>query len=116
MARRAALATAGALTIVLLAAAVAAVNLGLLRVTGDTGQVGRLDSNDLVHPAVVHQDAPMDTTAPPGGGGAGTDNESRGGEPDSHGFHAGDLRVHDEHGVRGRAPAGEHFMGRQDDD
>ena len=114
MARRAALATAGALTIVLLAAAVAAINLGLLRVTGDTDQVGQLDSNDLVHPAVVHQDEPMDTTA--GGGGAGTDKESRRGEPDGRGFHADDLRVHDEHGVRGRAPAGEHFMGRQDDD
>ena len=48
MTRRAALATAGAITIVLLAAAAAiATNLGVLRVATDTGSVGGLSATEL---------------------------------------------------------------------
>ena len=48
MTRRAALATAGAITIVLLAAAAAiATNLGMLRVASDTGSAGGLSATEL---------------------------------------------------------------------
>ena len=48
MTRRAALATAGAITIVLLAAAAAiATNLGVLRVATDTGSAGGLSATEL---------------------------------------------------------------------
>src|SRR5512132_2506465 len=57
MTRRAALATAGAITIVLLAAAAAiATNLGVLRVATDTGSAGGLDATDLA-PIVSQQPA-----------------------------------------------------------
>ncbi len=59
MTRRAALATAGAITIVLLAAAAAiATNLGVLRVATDTGSVGGLSATELA--PVVSAQQPAD--------------------------------------------------------
>jgi hypothetical protein len=63
MTRRAALATAGAITIVLVAAAAAiAANLGLLRVATDTGSAGGLSATELA-PAVGAQQPAGDSGA-----------------------------------------------------
>ena len=63
MTRRAALATAGAITIVLLAAAAAiATNLGMLRVATDTGSAGGLSATELA-PAVGSQQPAGDAGA-----------------------------------------------------
>ena len=58
MTRRAALATAGAITIVLLAAAAAiATNLGMLRVATNTGSAGGLRPTDLASTVTAQQPA-----------------------------------------------------------
>jgi hypothetical protein len=81
MTRRTALATAGGLTIVLLAAAAAvATNLGLLQVSTDTGQVGRLSSADLAPAREVQQPTPPGAQAP-GDDGGGAQEPAGGGEP-----------------------------------
>jgi hypothetical protein len=113
MTRRAALATAGAITIVLLAAAAAiATNLGVLRVATDTGSVGDLSATELA-PAVGAQQPPGDAgavrTDNPDGAQA-QEPEDRAGEDRS------GLGASDDH----RNPAGkaqdEHYGGRNDDD
>jgi hypothetical protein len=113
MTRRAALATAGAITIVLLAAAAAiATNLGVLRVATDTGSAGGLSAAELA-PAVGAQQPAGDSEA------VGTDNpngakarepEDGAGE-DQSGSGAGDDHL---------SPAGkaqdERYRGQNDDD
>jgi hypothetical protein len=81
MTRRTALATAGALTIVLLAAAAAvATNLGLLQATTGTGQVGRLSPADLAPTREVQQATPPATRAAGDDGGSAQESVD-GGEP-----------------------------------
>jgi hypothetical protein len=113
MTRRAALATAGAITIVLLAAAAAiATNLGVLRVATDTGSAGGLDATDL---------APVVSAQQPAGdpGAARTDDASgaQAREPgddssadDRSGVEPGDDRSPDSQ------PQDERYKGRNDDD
>jgi hypothetical protein len=112
MARRTALVTAGALTVVVIAVAA---NLGLLRLAGDTGPVGRLGPADLAPTAVVERSA---TTATGPANGQGTEaagpapgNPSTPGRP----WHD-DPRFDD--GRAGPVERGfeRHFGGRQDDD
>ena len=113
MTRRAALATAGAITIVLLAAAAAiATNLGVLRVATDTGPTGGLSATEL---------APVVSTQQPVGdaGAARTDtaNAGQAREP-------GDGSVEDQSGLESsddhRSPDSqthdERYEGRDDDD
>lgn len=118
MKRRTALATAGAVTIVLLAAAAAvATNLGLLQVSTDTGQVGRLSPTELAPAREIQQTpAGTDTTSDSGVDAQGdTQGSTSGGEPgqarpddglgrDDGGAAHEDTRTH------------EPFEGRQDDD
>ena len=67
MTRRAALATAGAITIVLLAAAAAiATNLGLLRVATDSGSAGGLGATELATTVSAQQPAGGPEAAPTG--------------------------------------------------
>jgi hypothetical protein len=113
MTRRAALATAGAITIVLLAAAAAiATNLGVLRVATDTGSAGGLSATEL---------APVVSTQQPAGdpGAARTDDTSgaQAWEPgddssadDRSGVEPGDDRSPDSQ------PQDERYEGRDDDD
>ena len=117
MRRRTALATAGALTIVLLAAAAAvAANLGLLRATTDTGQVGRLNPADLAPARVVEQPAPGGATAPADEGPVGTEGQS-GTTGTSGAARAGDDSLNDGRlGHEGGRTTREHFEGRGDDD
>jgi hypothetical protein len=115
MTRRTALATAGALTIVLLAAAAAvATNLGLLQVTTGTGQVGRLSPADLAPAGEVQQATPPGTAATSGDSGAeqgSASGDEPGGAPASSTLGHDDGRAgHDD----GRTH--ERFEGRQDDD
>src|SRR5512132_746590 len=113
MTRRAALATAGAITIVLLAAAAAiATNLGVLRVATDTGSVGGLSATELA-PAVDAQQPASDS------GAVGTDNPNgaQAREPeDGAGEDRSGLGASDDH----LSPAGkaqdERYGGRNDDD
>ena len=109
MTRRAALATAGAITIVLLAAAAAiAANLGVLRVATDTGSAGGLDATDLATAVTVQQH--------PGDSGSG-----RGDDPAPDPGHDGSAN--DRSGIdpgedprpEGE-PQNEHYEGRGDDD
>jgi len=112
MTRRAALATAGAITIVLLAAAAAiATNLGVLRVATDTGPAGGLSATEL---------APVVSTQQPVGdsGAARTDDASgaQAREP-------GDSSADDRSGVEpghdrspDSRPKDERYEGRDDDD
>jgi hypothetical protein len=121
MTRRTALATAGALTIVLLAGAAVATNLGLLRMTGDTGQVGRLSPADLVTAVDVQQSAPAGGTAPAGeaassGGGAGSSGDTEGKEPGERERFGDRLGRDDGSGLQGGGLPRERFQGRQDDD
>ena len=112
MTRRAALATAGAITIVLLAAAAAiAANLGVLRVATDTGSAGGLTATDLA-PAVS-------TQQPAGDPGAYGDDDPSGvqaREPSDD--RSGDDRSGVEPGGPGppTAGAGRALRGRDDDD
>jgi hypothetical protein len=113
MTRRAALATAGAITIVLLAAAVAiAANLGVLRVATDTGSAGGLGATDLA-PTVSAQQPAGDR------GAVRTDDASgvQAGEPgddssadDRSGVEPGHDRSPDSR------PKDERYEGRDDDD
>jgi hypothetical protein len=113
MTRRAALATAGAITIVLLAAAAAiATNLGVLRVATDTGSAGGLSATEL---------APVVSAQQPAGdpGAARTDNPNgaQAREPeDGAGEDRSGLGASDDH----LSPAGkardERYEGRNDDD
>ena len=112
MTRRAALATAGAITIVLLAAAAAiATNLGVLRVATDTGSAGGLGATEL---------APVVSAQQPAGdpGAARTDDASgaQAREP-------GDSSADDRSGVEpghdrspDSQPQDERYEGRDDDD
>lgn len=109
MTRRAALAMAGAITIVLLAAAAAiAANLGVLRVATDTGSAGGLDATDL---------GTTVTTQHPGDPGSvrGDDQRqepSHDGSPDDRpGIEPGDDHRPDDH-----QREDEHYQGREDDD
>ena len=113
MTRRAALATAGVITIVLLAAAAAiATNLGVLRVATDNGTVGDLSTSELA-PAVGAQqpagDARAARTDNPNGAQA-REPEDGAGE-DRSGLGVGDDQL---------SPAGkaqdERYEGRDDDD
>ena len=117
MARRTALVTSGALTIVVIAAiAAVAANIGLLRLAGDTGPVGRLAPGDLAPTAVVEQPATTSGTTPAGGQG------TEGGTPSPARLSSqGRLLPDDSRFDSRRAQPGErrtapHFEGRQDDD
>jgi hypothetical protein len=114
MTRRAALATAGAITIVLLAAAAAiAANLGLLRVATDTGSVGGLGATELA-PTVSAQQPAGDPEAVPTGDASGA--QAR--EPSDDG--SADDRSGVEPGDDHRSPDSqlqdEPYAGRGDDD
>jgi hypothetical protein len=115
MRRRTALATAGAIAIVLLAAAAAATNLGLLRVTTDTGQVGQLNPTELATTEVARQATPVGTPTAGDDGGAGpragTTAPAGVGKP-------GDDRSGDRLGRAGHEGTRTHerFEGRADDD
>jgi hypothetical protein len=116
MRRRTALATAGALTIVLLAAGAAvATNMGLLRISTGTGQVGQLSPANLAPARVVERAAAGDATASGDGGGAGAQGLT--GRDEAGGVRSGDDVARDEDDTGhdwGRAP--ERFQGREDDD
>ena len=113
MSRRAALATAGAITIVLLAAAAAiATNLGVLRVATDTGPTGGLSATELApvvrtqHPvgdsgAARPDDTSGDQAWEPGDGSV----EDRSGLESSDDHRSPDSQTHDER-----------YEGRDDDD
>jgi hypothetical protein len=113
MTRRAALATAGAITIVLLAAAAAiATNLGVLRVATDTGPAGGLSATELA-PAVGAQQ-------PVGDSGAVRTDDTSGDQA----WEPGDRSVEDRSGLESsddhRSPDSqthdERYEGRDDDD
>jgi hypothetical protein len=110
MTRRMALATAGAITIVLLAAAAAiAANLGVLRVATDTASAGDLTATDLA-PAVTTQQPASDP------GAVRTDEDRSGvegrepGDDRSGGVEPGDHRPGEDQ------QADERYEGREDDD
>ena len=113
MTRRAALATAGAITIVLLAAAAAiAANLGVLRVATDTGSAGGLGATDLA-PTVSAQQ-------PAGDPGAVRTDDASGAQAREPG---GDSSADDRSGVEpghdrspDSRPKDERYEGRDDDD
>lgn len=108
MTRRAALATAGAITIVLLAAAAAiAANLGVLRVATDTGLAGGLDATDLATTVTTqHSGVP--------GSVRGDDQAQEPGHDGSADDRSG-IEPGDDHWPDGQAQD-EHFEGRDDDD
>jgi hypothetical protein len=109
MTRRAALATAGAITVVLLAAAAAiAANLGVLRVATDTGSAGGLRAADLA-PAVTGQQPAADT------GTVQTDDTSsaQAREP---GDDSSGVEPSDDHRSPDSRPQDERYEGRDDDD
>ena len=114
MTRRAALATAGAITIVLLAAAAAiATNLGVLRVATDTGSAGGLSATEL---------APVVSTQQPAGdsGAARTDDTSgdQAWEPGDE-LRRGPVRgwsPGDDHRSPDSQTQDERYEGRDDDD
>ena len=113
MTRRAALATAGAITIVLLAAAAAiAANLGVLRVATATGSAGGLGATDLA-PTVSAQQPAGDR------GAVRTDDASgaQAGEPgdDSSLDDRSGIEPGEDHRPDGQ-PQNEHYEGRGDDD
>ena len=113
MTRRAALATAGAITIVLLAAAAAiATNLGVLRVATDTGSVGGLSATEL---------APVVSTQQPAGDSAAARTDDTSGDQ---AWEPGDGSVEDRSGLESsddhQSPDSqtqdERYEGRDDDD
>lgn len=116
MRRRTALATAGVIAIVLLAAAAAAAtNLGLLRVTTDTGHVGQLNPTELAPTEVARQATPVGTPTAGDDGGAGP----QGGTTAPAGVgKPGDDRSGDRLGRAGHETTRtrERFEGRGDDD
>jgi len=109
MTRRAALASAGAITIVLLAAAAAiAANLGVLRVATDTGSAGGLDATDLA--TTVTTQHPGDPE--PARGDDQAQEPSHDGSPDDRpGIEPGDDHRPDDHQRKD-----EHYQRREDDD
>ena len=112
MTRRAALATAGAITIVLLAAAVAiAANLGVLRVATDTGSAGGLGATDLA-PTVSAQQPAGDPGAVRTDDASGAQAREPGDSPadDRSGVEPGHDRSPDSR------PQDERYEGRDDDD
>jgi hypothetical protein len=113
MTRRAALATAGAITIVLLAAAAAiAANLGVLRVATDTGSAGGLGTTDLA-PTVSAQQPAGDPRA------VRTD-DTNGGQAEEPSDSSADDRSGvepgDDHRSPDSRPQDERYEGRGDDD
>jgi hypothetical protein len=109
MTRRAALATAGAITIVLLAAAAAiAANLGVLRVATDTGTAGGLDATDLA--TTVTAQHPGDPGPVRGG-----DQAQEPGH-DSFPDDRSGIEPDDGHRPADHQPQTEHYEGRDDDD
>ena len=109
MTRRAALATTGAITIVLLAAAAAiAANLGVLRVATDTGSAGGLNATDLATTVTVQQH--------PGDSGSvrGDDQAQQPGHDGSADDQSG-IEPGDDHWPDGQAQD-QHVEGRDDDD
>ena len=115
MTRRTALVTAGALTIVVIAAiAAVAANIGLLRLAGDTGPVGRLGPADLAPTAVMGQPA---NTGPARGQGTEGENPAPGSVSSGPGqpWHD-DSRFDDRRPGPDEHRAEQHFEGRQDDD
>jgi hypothetical protein len=114
MTRRAALATAGAITIVLLAAAAAiAANLGLLRVATDTGSAGGLVATELA-PTVSAQQPAGDPEAVPTGAASGAQAQ----EPsdDSSADVRSGVEPGDNHRSSGSQLQDEPYAGRGDDD
>jgi hypothetical protein len=112
MTRRAALTTAGAITIVLLAAAAAiATNLGVLRVATDTGSAGGLGATDLT-PAVITQRPSEDPSAVP------TDDAGQAREPgdDSSADDRSAVEPNDDRRSPDNQPENERYAGRDDDD
>jgi hypothetical protein len=115
MSRRTALATAGALTLVLLAAAAAvATNLGLLQAGTDSGPVGRLSPADL---------APASADQLTAGGPTTYSGDSVGAQGPASSHEPGDDERFGEEiaGQGGRTghddgPSPERFGGREDDD
>lgn len=109
MTRRAALATAAAITIVLLAAAAAiAANIGVLRVATDTGSAGGLGATDL---------APTVTAQQPAGDTGGVDTGGQVREPgDGSAEGRSGAEPNDDDLSPAKAPGGERYEGRNDDD
>jgi hypothetical protein len=108
MTRRAALATAGAVTIVLLAAAAAiAANLGVLRVATDTGSAGGLDATDLATTVTIQQH--------PGDPGSVRGDQAQEPRHDGSTNDQSGIEHGDDHWPDGQAQ-GERFEGRDDDD
>ena len=109
MTRRAALATAAAITIVLLTAAAAiATNIGMLRVATDTGSAGGLGATDL---------APTVTAQQPAGDTGGVDTGGQVREPgDGSAEGRSGMEPDDDLPSPAKAPGGERYEGRNDDD
>ena len=113
MTRRAALATAGAITIVLLAAAAAiATNLGVLGVATDTGPTGDLSATELAPAVGVQQ---------PAGDAAAVADENTGGqtrEPgdDSAADGRSGVEPNDDRTSQANRSPNERYEGRDDDD
>jgi hypothetical protein len=109
MTRRAALATAGAITIVLLAAAAAiAANLGVLRVATDTGSAGGLGATDLA--TTVTTQHPGDPEPVRG------DDQAQEPSHDSSLDDRPGIEPDDGHRPADQQPETEHYEGREDDD
>jgi hypothetical protein len=109
MTRRATLATAGAITLVLLAAAAAiATNLGVLRVATDTGSAGGLDATDLAT-TVTLQQHPGDP------GSVRSDDQAQQPGHDGSAEDRSGIEPGEDHRPDGQ-PQNEHYEGRGDDD
>ena len=113
MTRRAALATAGAITIVLLAAAAAiAANRGVLQIATDTGPAGDLGATEL---------APMVTARQPAGDATAVPDDSTSGqvpEPgdDSSAGRPSGVEPNEDRTSPANRPPEERYEGRDDDD
>ncbi|SRR6266545_1893505 len=108
MTRRTALVTAGMVTVVLLAAAaVIAVNLGVLGDATATGPVGELSTTDLAHSVTIQQPAEDRQTGPVGEAPADLQDRQPGDDPS--GVERGDD--HDPGTEQGKP-----YEGRDDDD
>jgi hypothetical protein len=114
MTRRAALATAGAITIVLLAAAAAiATNLGVLRVATSTGTAGGLQATDLATTVTIQQHS-----GDPGAGRTDNPNGAQAREPgdDSSADDRSGVEPSNDRRSPDSRPQDERYKGRDDDD
>lgn len=117
MRRRTALATAGALTLVLLAAVAAvATNVGLLRAGTDTGQVGQLSPADLPPASVAQQTTPGGPATSSGGGRLGAPGPTSELEPGDDERSSEEVAGQGGRSGQDAGPSPERFGGREDDD